>query len=207
MKQLYEKYCLPLIINCVCRSRTAAQQRQNIVPMARGNVLEIGIGSGLNLPFYRTDLVKSVIGLDPSERLWKLRDKQLATLPFQLEFLPASAESIPLESNSIDTILTTYTLCTVPDLATAFQEMHRVLKPGGKLLFSEHGLAPEAHIQRWQNRLNPVWKQVSGGCNLNRNIPQLLDENGFKIEALESQYLSNSLKFASYHFAGTAVGR
>jgi len=199
----YNKYLLPRIINRVCRSKTATQEREKIVPLASGSVLEIGIGSGLNLPFYNPGLVNEVIGIDPAEELWRLHRTEVRNLGFRFQYLHASAEDIPLEDNSIDTVLSTYTLCSISDLPRALAEIRRVLKPGGRLLFSEHGAAPELGVQRWQNGINPAWKRIGGGCNLNRNIPDLLRQNGFSMLDLEAYYLPG-WKPVSYHFLGIA---
>ena len=169
---IYQKYLLPRLVHFTCGSKPPMQQREKIVPLAEGRVLEIGIGSGLNLPFYTPGKVKHLWGLDPSQEMWALAQKKLGALDFDVEFIEARAEDIPLGDGSTDTVLFTYTLCTIPDVRSALQEVCRVLKSDGSLVFCEHGLAPDESVQRWQNRLNPLWKRVGGGCNLNRPIPQ-----------------------------------
>ena len=200
---LYEKYILPHIIHLVCRSETANERRSKLVPRTGGHVLEIGIGSGLNLPFYQADKVSKLTGIDPSSQLWQLNRTDTRNLGFEFDYICTSAETIPLEDASVDSILSTFTMCSIPDLPKALAEMRRVLKPGGRLFFCEHGTAPDPWVRRWQNGLNPAWKCLGGGCNLNRNIPQLLTENGFIIEELDQQYTS-SPKWASFNFLGVA---
>jgi ubiquinone/menaquinone biosynthesis C-methylase UbiE len=145
-----------------------------------------------------------VIGLDPSEASWKLADERAANLPFEVEFIGLPSEQIPLEDNSIDTVLVTYSLCTIPDPATALEGMRRVLKPTGKLIFCEHGQAPDISVSKWQDRINPTWKVLFGGCNINRNIPQLLRQGGFTIDSLDSMYLPSTPKIAGFNYWGIA---
>ncbi|KAA3655841.1 MAG: class I SAM-dependent methyltransferase [Calditrichaeota bacterium] len=202
--RLYDKHILPYLTHKICSLSPATRQRQKIIPFAEGKILEIGIGSGLNLPHYNKKKVKYIWGLDPSTELWARSGITNGELPFPFQFLPTSAEQIPLENNSVDSIVVTYTLCSIPDIHTALNEMRRVLKPGGKLFFSEHGTAPDNHIRTLQNILNPVWTIFSGGCQLNRNIPELLKESGFEFEQLEAMYIPG-WKFASYNFWGVAI--
>ncbi|NOR27477.1 MAG: methyltransferase domain-containing protein [Lutibacter sp.] len=199
---LYNKYILPKAINWACSQKPSMKQREKIIPLASKNVLEIGIGSGLNLPFYTSE-VKKLTAIDPSKELWKRTLVNTQQLPFNFQFIEASAESIPAISNSFDCVVITYTLCTIPNLTKAFSEIKRVLKPTGKFLFCEHGKAPENGIQKYQNIVNPVWKKIGGGCNLNRNIPTLIEENGFTISKLETIYLPG-WKPASYNYWGIA---
>ncbi len=180
------------------------KQREKIVPMAFGNVLEIGIGSGLNLPFYHKTEVKSVLGIDPSEETWKENNVDHEELSFEFTFLKAFAENIPVDSNSFDSAVVTYSLCTIPDLSPAFEELRRVIKPNGVLVFCEHGKAPDKAVERWQNLINPLWKRFGGGCNLNRDIPDLINSNGFKISQVETMYIPG-WKPASFNYWGTAT--
>ena len=198
----YEKYIVPRITNRLCGHKTFTEQRKKIVPLAEGHVLEIGFGSGLNLKFYDPARVKRVWGLDPSAAMWRMTDA--AGVQFEVEFVQASAESIPLARASADTILVTYTLCSVPNIIKALKDMRRVLKPGGELLFCEHGAAPDAKVRKWQDRLNPLWSKVAGGCNLNRSIPVLLEQGGFKIQAVDTMFLP-VWKPAAYNYWGSAV--
>ncbi len=200
----YEKYILPHAIHFTCKQRLVAPLRQEVVPLAEGVVLELGIGSGLNLPFYDPGRVKVVIGVDPSEALWRKSASLRRGLPFPVEFLPARAEVLPLENHSVDTVLLTFTLCTVQGVGPALEEARRVLRPGGRLVFCEHGLAPEPGVRRWQHRLNPLWKPLAGGCNLNRDIPALLRTHGWDITHLQEGYFVG-LKIVGYAYRGVAV--
>jgi ubiquinone/menaquinone biosynthesis C-methylase UbiE len=199
---IYDKYIVPRITNFLCSHKTITRQRKKVVPLARGRVLEVGIGTGLNLGYYDPAKVKHVWGLDPSADMWQMADP--GGVPFDVEFLQASAERIPLDENSADTILVTYTLCSVPRVMDALRDMRRVLKPGGELIFCEHGAAPDETVRKWQDRLSPVWSKLSGGCNLNLSIPNLIEQGGFKVQALETMYLS-SWKPAAFNYWGNAV--
>ncbi|HDY82194.1 MAG: SAM-dependent methyltransferase [Gammaproteobacteria bacterium] len=201
---LYDKHVLPRIINCVCAAKPIMKQREKVVPLAEGTVLEIGIGTGLNLPYYDADRVARVIGLDPSEKSWELAGKRAAQLDFDVEFIGLPGEQIPLEDASIDTVLVTYALCTIPDPVTALHGMARVLRPGGSLIFCEHGKAPDHSVCKRQDQINPLWRRIFGGCNLNRDIPHLLDDGGFEVVDLERMYLPGTPKFAGYTFWGSA---
>ena len=199
---LYEKYILPTCIDMACGSKPVLAQRAQMVPQARGRVLEIGMGSGINIPFYDASKVDMVWGLEPSEGMRVKAQKNLKKAPFNVEWLDLPSEEIPLEDKSADTILLTYTLCTIPGWQQALAEMRRVLKDDGRLIFCEHGVAPDENIRRWQNRVNPVWKKLAGGCHLNRPIDKLLTTSGFNIEKMECQYLPSVPKIAGYHYKG-----
>ncbi len=201
---LYEKYLLPTIIDWGCGQAIMQQQRERVVPMASGCVLEIGIGSGRNLPFYVSKNVDRVIGIDPIAEMLAMARARSRDLPFELELIQLSSEQMPLDDHSVDTVLTTFTLCTIPDVEAALKQMRRVLKPGGELIFCEHGRAPDAGIQKWQDRINPLWKRCFGGCNINRNIPALLRANGFRINRIEQTYLPDTPRIAGYRFLGIA---
>ena len=201
----YEKYILPHFINVACGMKPITLQRQKVVPEASGRILEVGMGSGLNMPYYDPSKVEKVYGLEPSEDMRALASKRVANAPFEVEFIDLPGEEIPLEDNSVDTVLLTYTLCTIPDTAQALAQMKRVLKPGGKLLFSEHGAAPDESVKKWQERINPYWKPIAGGCNLNRAIPQLLEQAGFKIKDMDMAYLPGTPKFAGFNYWGEAT--
>lgn len=180
------------------------RQREKVIPRARGRVLELGVGSGLNLPYYDPDRVQRVFALDPSTELWSLAQTRVAASPLELEFLEAGAEAVPLDDNSVDTVVATYTLCTLPDVAMALAEVRRVLRPRGELVFCEHGVAPDRGVRRWQNRLNPAWRRLAGGCHLNRDIPLLLAEAGFRIGDLETMYLPG-WRPATFNYWGVAT--
>lgn len=201
---LYEKYVLPRIIHFVCGLSPMIMQRQRTVPQATGRVLEIGIGSGLNLPFYNPDKVEHLWGLDPSAEMWALSKKTREKVGFDIEFINSGAEKIPLDNQIVDTVLITYALCTIPDVSAALGEVRRVLKPGGHVLFCEHGAAPDEAVLRWQNRLNPVWQKLGGGCHLNRRIPQLFEESGFTLREMDASYIMG-FKPASFNYRGTAT--
>jgi ubiquinone/menaquinone biosynthesis C-methylase UbiE len=199
----YSKYILPRATCFACSLKPTRMQRGQVVPLARGRVLEIGIGSGLNLPFYAPGKVEYLWGLDPSRENWALTEGRRAPVDFDVEFLEASAEAIPLDDASADCVLVTYTLCTLPAVRPALEEMHRVLKPGGRLIFCEHGAAPDASVRFWQDRLNPLWRRMAGGCNLNRTAPELLVQGGFMIQELETGYIPG-WKPASFNYRGIA---
>ena len=201
----YDRVIVPRFINCACGTKPIMRQREKVVPQASGTVLEIGIGTGLNLPYYSADKVERLIGLDPSEESWRLAGERAAHLPFEVEFVGLPSEQIPLDANSVDTVLVTYSLCTIPDPVTALRDMSRVLRPGGNLIFCEHGEAPDAGVQRWQARINPLWRKLAGGCNLNRDIPALLGEGGFKVESMETMYLPGTPRIAGFNYWGSAA--
>ena len=158
-----------------------------MIGAAEGQVIEIGIGSGLNLPFYRP-VVKEILAIEPAPKLVTMA-RRASRPEIRIKFIEASAEAIPIEDHSVDTVVTTWTLCTIPQAATALAEMRRVLRPGGRLLFVEHGLAPDASVRRWQDRLNPAWRRISGGCNLNRPIQAMIESAGFQIDRVETGYM------------------
>ena len=196
----YDKYILPTFLNCACGTKPMQYQRKKIVPFAKGEVLEIGIGSGLNLPFYDLDKINKIWGLDPSEELNSMAKKVARDI--DVDLIIGGAEEIPLPENSIDTILLTYTLCTIPKVKDSIKEIERVLKPSGSMLFCEHGLAPDEKVAKWQQRLNPYWKKIAGGCNLNRDIPKIIQDSSFKITKLETMYLPSTPKFAGFNYWG-----
>ena len=200
----YDKYILPKFLNCACGTKPINYQREKIVPLAKGIVLDIGIGSGLNIPFYNKSNLDRLYGLDPSEELLKIAKPLAKKNELEIEFLQCGAEAIPLPDQSIDTVLITYTMCTIPDIKLSNSEIMRVLKPEGQLLFCEHGLAPDKNIAKWQRRINPIWSKIAGGCNLNRDITKLLTSSGFKISNMEEMYLPSTPKFAGYNYWGVA---
>jgi ubiquinone/menaquinone biosynthesis C-methylase UbiE len=181
----YQRYVIPRLTHLAMRQKQLLPFRQRVVGAAAGRVLEIGIGSGLNFPFYGA-AVTSVIGLEPSSELLSMARPRAVTAAAPVTLLDASAEVIPLDSGSVDTVVTTWTLCTIPHAQRALTEMRRVLKPDGALLFVEHGRAPEPGVARWQDRLDPLWSRLAGGCHLNRKMDDLIAGNGFRIEAMEN---------------------
>lgn len=203
LTNFYDKYILPKVVHWACRQKSSQKQRSKIIPLAKGHVIEIAIGSGLNLPYYRTEYIQSLTGLEPSNEIWQLNKVQTDRLDFNFKFINAFAEDIPVKSNTFDTAVITYALCTIKDPHKALSEIKRVLKPDGILLFCEHGLAPDKNIKNLQNKINPYWKIMAGGCHLNKDIPKLITDNGFKIIALDKMYIPG-WKPASYNYRGIA---
>ena len=198
----YGNHVLPHVINLSMRNRDLLPYRQRALSSAAGRVLEIGVGSGLNLPLYPTQ-VREIVGLEPAQRLAAMARRRAMGLSIATDFVEASAESIPLEDHSVDTVVTTWTMCSIPDLATALREMHRVLKPDGQLLFVEHGQAPGERVRKWQDRLTPVWKCIGGGCHLNRPIPALIEQGGFTITRIDTGYMRGP-KAMTFMYEGRA---
>ena len=204
MKKFYEKYVLPKIINCACGTKPILIQRQKIVPSASGVILEIGVGSGVNIPYYSNSNVKKLIGLDLQQDNWDQAYKIAKKSNISIDLLQGDGEELPIPNNSIDTVLITYTMCTIPNVQRTLAEIKRVLNSEGKLLFCEHGLAPDKNVQKWQNKLNPIWKKCLGGCNLNRNIPKLVLKSGFSFESIDEMYIPSTPKFVGYNYWGAA---
>ena len=185
----YERYLLPHLIDFACGMKPIREQREKVVPLASGKVLEIGIGTGLNLRHYDKTKLETLVGLDPALDMHRLARKRMRKAGLAVELVGLSAEQIPYADHSFDTVVLTYTLCSIPDPASALKEMRRVLRPQGRLLFCEHGLAPDDSVRRWQRRLNPLWGRVGGGCQLDRDIPALLGAAGFRSPDLQAAYL------------------
>lgn len=197
---LYGRYVLPALIDLAMRSKVARVERARYVPAAGGDVLEIGVGSGLNIPIYGPS-VRKLLALDPSHELLRMARRRARAAAFPVEFLPGLAEAVPLPDVSVDTVVTTWTLCTIPDPARALREMRRVLRPGGRLVLIEHGRAPDPVVARWQDRLTPAWRRVAGGCHLNRPIGWLLEEGGFATAGLECGYVKGP-RVVGYFYRG-----
>ena len=200
----YRNRILPRLIHCAMGQADLRAFRTRMAGAATGRVLEIGIGSGLNMPFYGAG-ARELIGLDPSAQLLAMA-RRAAPSEIPVEFIEGSAEAIPLDDASVDSVLTTWTLCSIPDAARALREMRRVLKPGGVLLFAEHGRAPEPRMRWWQDRLTPMWQCLGGGCHLNRPIGELIDAAGFRIEWLENGYMRGRRPW-TFMYEGTARPR
>jgi SAM-dependent methyltransferase len=198
----YQRHVLPRLLHLVMQQEAMVPFRRRVIGAAEGRVLEVGIGSGLNLPLYGPS-VRSVIGLDPSPELLRMARDRAATAPIPVELLEASAETVPLDDASIDTVVTTWTLCTIADAPRALSELRRVLRPGGALLFVEHGRAPEPGVARWQDRLDPLWRRLAGGCPLNRKIDDLISGSGFRIDALTNARLPG-LRTHTFLYEGRA---
>ena len=204
---LYDKYVLPKFLNCACGSKPVARQRKKVVPLAEGKVLEVGIGSGLNLPFYDKSKIDELWGLDPSEELSEMARKVADSEQMEVNFISSGAEEISLPDDHFDSVLITYTMCTIPEVIRANGEIRRVLKNGGKMIFCEHGEAPDENIRKWQKRINPIWGKLAGGCNINRKIPSLIEDSGFDIIELEEMYLPSTPKIAGYNYWGYAIAK
>lgn len=202
--KFYDEKILPVLIDKACSLGQVMKLRSQVVPQCEGKVLEVGMGSGINLEFYDTNKVDMVYGLEPSEGMRRKAQANLAKSPVTVEWLDLPGEQIPLEDNSVDTVLLTFTLCTIPDWSAALKQMLRVLKPGGKLLFLEHGQSPDDAIHKWQDRITPAWKRVAGGCHLNRPISKLIAESGFIVDELENLYIPKAPKIAGYIYKGIA---
>ena len=203
--KLYERHVLPKVLDACCSTKPVNYQRNKIVPHAKGKILEIGIGSGINIPFYNKANVEKIYGLDPSEELNNIAQKKAINNNLEIDFLLNGAEDIPLPSNSMDTILITYTLCTIQDLDSSLKEIKRVMKDDAVMLFCEHGIAPDANVIKWQNRVNPLWGKLFGGCNINRNIPEIIQSSGFTLNSLDQMYLPSTPKIVGYNYWGKAT--
>jgi ubiquinone/menaquinone biosynthesis C-methylase UbiE len=201
----YQDQIVPLLINWSMRQKNLAAYRARIIPAAEGRVLEVGIGSGLNLPFYSRNVAR-VIGLEPSARLLAMARRVERAGNGSVEFIEGSAEAIPLPDASVDTVVTTWTLCSIRDALRALRDMRRVLRPGGRLLFVEHGRAPDPNIIWWQDRLTPVWKRLGGGCHLNRAIGTLIEGAGFQFDRLQTGYMRGP-KPMTFMYEGSACLR
>jgi ubiquinone/menaquinone biosynthesis C-methylase UbiE len=200
---LYQNRILPRFIDLSMRSRELVPYRERVLSAAEGRVLEIGIGSGMNLPFYG-GRVTQIVGLEPAPRLLEMTREAAKHHKIPVELISASAESISFPDHQFDTVVTTWTLCSIPAASAALNEMRRVLKPTGRLLFVEHGRAPEENVRRWQDRLTPLWKRIGGGCHLNRPIRELIESAGFRIEHLQTGYMKGP-KPMTYMYEGRAV--
>lgn len=201
---IYSRYILPPLIGCACGTKPIRYQRRKIVPKAAGVVLELGFGAGLNLPFYDSTRVTKVYALEPEQGMLVRARKAARGASIAVEVLAETAEQVSLPAASIDTVLVTYALCTIPGAIAALTGARRVLKPGGKLLFCEHGLAPDAEVARTQAQVEPLWKRFAGGCHLTRDIPALVRAGGFEIATMEAMYLPSTPRFAGYNVWGEA---
>ncbi len=200
---LYDRRVLPRLLDLVMRQETLAGYRARTVAAAHGDVLEVGIGSGLNLQFYGK-AVSHLTGIDPSAELLAMAERRTAGAPCPVVLVQASAEALPLDDHAIDTVVMTWSLCSIPDPAAALAEMRRVLRPGGRLLFVEHGLAPEPSVRKWQNRLTPCWRHVGGGCHLNRKMDDLIRAAGFEIVSLDTGYMTGP-RLLTFLYQGSAT--
>jgi ubiquinone/menaquinone biosynthesis C-methylase UbiE len=203
----YDRHILPVLLNAAMSAKPITYQRRKVVPRAEGRVLEIGFGAGHNLPFYDPKKVTHLWALEPSREMRARAAQRVAQSPLAIEFLDLPGEQIPLDDNAADSILITYTLCTIPDVMMALGQMRRVLKPGGRMIFSEHGEAPDESVRRWQERITPVWKAIGGGCHVGRPIPKLIQDGGFAVEDMDTMYLPGTPRFAGFNYWGSASKR
>lgn len=203
MATWYDRHLLPYVIDIACGMNPVREQRHKVVPLAHGRVLEIGIGTGLNLPHYDKSKIGKIVGLDPALEMHRLAQKRMRRAGLEVELVGLSAERIPFEDATFDSVLMTYTLCSIPDPVAALKEMRRMLKPGAKLIFCEHGASPDPSVRRWQDRLTPLWSKLGGGCHLNRDIPALLNQAGLRSGDLQMMYLPGPRPL-TYNFWGTA---
>lgn len=199
----YEDKILPHMIDLACGTRQVRKQRDKIVPRAAGDVLEIGFGSGRNLPHYDAAKVRRLWALEPSAGMRRLAADPIAASPLDVELIDLDEDTIPLDDNRADSVVITYTLCTIPDAVAALREVRRVLRPDGTLFFCEHGRAPDPGVHRWQRRLNGPWSRLAGGCNMDRDIPALLRQAGFTIGDDNRMYIPG-IRMLSYNFWGAA---
>jgi len=204
---LYERYVLPHVIEFACSSAVARQQRAKVVGKASGVVLEPGFGGGLNLPFYDCSRVSRVIGVDPSPQLARRAEERARHAGFCVDLHCTSATQDLVAPASVDTVVLTYTLCSVSDPGAVLAAAGRALKPSGRVLFCEHAAAPEAPVRRWQERIEPIWKGLAGGCHLTRSAVAALRQAGFEIEELDEHYAENMPRFAGFHEVGVARAR
>jgi ubiquinone/menaquinone biosynthesis C-methylase UbiE len=202
---LYQRYVLPRLVQCACGSPVIDRQRQKVVPQARGEVLEIGFGSGLNLPHYRREQISRLWALEPSAEMRALAASRVAAAGLNLHWLDLRGEALALPDRSVDCVVMTFTLCTIPDATAALAQLRRVLRPAGQLLFCEHGAAPDIDVRRWQDRLDGLWGKFAGGCHLNRDMEELIASAGFRFEELQSRYLPKTPRFAGFNTWGRAV--
>lgn len=199
---VYDRFVLPWLIDLACGLPMVQARRRELLPQAHGRVLEIGLGTGRNLPFYDRQRITQLVGVDPAVHMHTLARRRSARAGLDVELVGLSAEKLPLPSDSFDTVVCTYTLCSIADPAAALSEVARVLKPGGQLMFCEHGLSPQPSVARWQARIEPLWKAMVGGCHLTRNVPRLLQQAGLSADCAQG-YIPGP-RLLAYHFWGHA---
>jgi SAM-dependent methyltransferase len=205
MASLYDRWILPRLLACACSSPPIMQQRAKVVPRAQGRVLELGVGMGLNLALYDPARVTGVIGVDPSPELRRAAQRAPRDPRLELRVEDGTAEALPFANASFDTVVCTFTLCSVHAPAAALAEARRVLKPGGRFLFCEHGLAPDENVAKWQRRIEPAWKRIAGGCHLTRPVASAIAAAGFRLQGVETMYVPRSPRFAGWNEWGAAI--
>lgn len=201
MGNFYDDHILPHAIDFICGLPTFEQGRKSLLPEASGRVLEIGMGTGRNLPYYQPGKLTCLCGIDPG--LHPKAEQRAKAAGIDVTLMPLSAERIPADDHSFDCVVSTFTLCTIPDAGMALKEVHRVLAPGGRLLFLEHGAAPDQNVRCWQDKITPAWKTIGGGCHLNREMPSLIEAAGFRIDRLDQRYHPGP-RFLTYLYSGVA---
>ena len=205
MASLYERFILPRLIGCACASPAITQQRAKVVPLASGRVLELGIGMGLNLAHYDATRVESVTGVDPSPELRAAVSRAPRDPGLKVDVMAGTAEALPFEAGSFDCVVCTFTLCSVQQPDAALAEARRVLRPGGRFLYCEHGLSPDADVAKWQRRIEPVWKRIAGGCHLTRPVTSAIAASGFNVTRQDSMYLPRAPRIAGWSEWGEAL--
>jgi ubiquinone/menaquinone biosynthesis C-methylase UbiE len=205
MASLYDRFVLPRLLKCACSSPIVMRQRAKVVPAAEGRVLELGIGMGLNLALYDAAKVESVTGVDPAPELRAIAEAAPRDPRLSVKVENGTAEALPFEAGTFDCVVCTFTLCSVHTPAVALAEARRVLKPGGRFLYCEHGLAPDAEVATWQRRIEPVWKRIAGGCHLTRPVTTAIEAAGFTVRRCESMYLPRTPRFAGWSEWGEAT--
>ena len=205
--QFYKNHVYTQLVHLLGNPKPFREVRQRIIPMARGRVLEIGVGPGVNFAHYDPAKVTKLFALEPNPGMRRLAERQRRRTTLEIDYLDLPGERIPLDDGSVDTVVSTFTLCTIPGVVEAIRGVVRVLAPGGKFFFFEHGRAPDASVRRWQGRLEPVFHTVFAGCHLTRDIPDLITQGGFQIEEMERAYLAGFPKSATYCWWGAAIPR
>ena len=201
---IYNRYILPPLLNCCCGISAIEELRKQWLPIAHGDVIEIGIGSGLSLPFYNYTKINTLSGLDSSPELLKMASTIAEKQDIDIDLVQGDATSLPYPDNSADSVVIMYTMCSITDVSKVLKEIIRILKPSGQFIFFEHGKSPEPSIFKWQKRLSPLWSIIFGGCRVDKDIAKLVTQSGFSIQAIDNGYLENTPKIAGYYVAGSA---
>lgn len=201
----YDEHVVPRFIKCACSSPAIMKLREKVVPLASGDVFEIGCGGGINQQFYDPAKITSYAGLDPSAKGLEYARGEAQKKGWKADIRQGFGEHIPFADNSFDTVVCTFTLCSVESQADTLKELRRILKPGGRLLYAEHGRAPDANVRRWQERIEPFWKKLAGGCHLTRPVTQAIAAGGFEAHEAGERYAPKTPRFAGWMEWGEAV--